>query len=102
MNFRNGLELLVKNLPKSRLIPVILTRMVLDGIVALKFLLSGQLGDFFAIFKAHFSFYSRLNKTYRKRSGNYTKLRQQFDGSIVYQYFVKGKKKFNSLPADKL
>ena len=102
LNFRNGLELLVKNLPKSRLIPVILTRMVLDGIAALKFLLSGKTGDFFAIFKAHFSFYSRFSKTYRKRSGNYAKLGQQFDGSIVCQYFVMGNTKFTSLPSNKL
>ncbi|MFT6028269.1 MAG: GT2 family glycosyltransferase [Bacteroidia bacterium] len=102
LNFRNGLELLVKNLPKSKLIPVLFVRMMLDGVAAVKFLLGGQVGDFVAIFRGHLAFYARLNKTLGKRSGNYDKVGQQFNGSIVYQYFIKGNTKFTSLPSDKL
>ena len=38
LNFRNSLFTLVKNLPKNQLFPIILTRLVLDGIAGIKFL----------------------------------------------------------------
>ncbi|MGB0917890.1 MAG: glycosyltransferase family 2 protein [Flavobacteriales bacterium] len=101
LNFRNGLEMLAKNLPKSQLFQVVFFRLILDGIAGLKFLLSGSFGDFFAIFKAHFAFYGRLNTTLKKRSGNYDSVTKQFNGSMVYQYFVKGKKLFTDLPSDR-
>lgn len=102
LNFRNGLELLVKNTPPKRLLPIVFIRMLLDGVAALKFLLSGNFGDFIAVFKAHFAFYLRLSKTLKKRSSNYPKIGQQLNGSIVYNYFIKGKKKFTDLNLDRL
>ncbi len=102
LNFRNGLELLAKNLPKAKLFPFLFIRMSLDGVAALKFLLSGQPKDFGAVFKAHMAFYGRLNKTLKKRTGSYNKVSGIYQRSIVADYFLRGMRKFSDLPADKL
>lgn len=101
LNFRNGLELLTKNLPKPSLFPLLFVRLILDGIAAFKFLLSGQPKDFWAVFKAHMVFYSRIGKTLKKRGGNYEPIGGIYQGSIVSAYFLGGRKKFNQLRSDK-
>lgn len=101
LNFRNGLELLLKNLPKSQLVPIVFIRMILDGIAAWKFLLSGSFGDFWAVFKAHLSVYARIRPTLKKRSGNYPPMAGIYQGSIVMEYFLKGKKLFSQLAPEK-
>ena len=97
LNFRNGLELLTKNLPKNKLLGTLFVRMSLDGIAALRFLLSGQPKDFWAVFKAHMAFYGRLKKTLNKRSGNYNPVSGIYSKSIVAEYFLRGKKNFSEL-----
>ena len=101
LNFRNGLELLAKNLPKNQLIPKLFIRMILDGVAAFKFLFSGQGKDFLAVIHAHFGFYGRLRKTLGKRTGNYIPVKGQYTGNIIIDYFLKGKKKFSDLSSDK-
>jgi GT2 family glycosyltransferase len=101
LNFRNGLELLAKNLPKNQLFPMLFIRMTLDGVAAFKFLFSGQFNDFLAVLHAHFAFYRRLRKTLGKRLGNYLPVKGQYRGNIVLDYFLKGQKKFSDLPSDK-
>ncbi|MCF8461201.1 MAG: glycosyltransferase family 2 protein [Flavobacteriales bacterium] len=101
LNFRNGLELLAKNLPKNQLVPKLFIRMLLDGVAAFKFLFSGQGNDFLAVIHAHFGFYGRLRKTLGKRTGNYVSVKGQYRGNIVLDYFLKGRKKFSDLPSDK-
>ncbi len=100
LNFRNGLELLTKNLAKNKLLGTLFIRMTLDGIAALKFLLSGQPKDFWAVFKAHMAFYGRLRKTLNKRSGNYAAVSGIYSKSVVAEYFLRGKKKFSELNSD--
>lgn len=101
LNFRNGLELLAKNLPKGRLLTVLLIRMILDGIAALKFLVSGKPKDFWSVFRAHLAFYGRIRKTLSKRSGSFETVNCRFKGSVVFAYFLGGKKKFSELPSSK-
>ena len=101
LNFRNGLELLAKNLPKNHLFFGILTRLLWDALAAFKFLSSGSLKDFTAVIRAHIAFYGRLRKTLDKRSGNYNQVKGQYSGNIVTDYFLKGKKKFSVLSSDK-
>lgn len=88
LNFRNSLYTLTKNLP-SPILGTIFTRMVLDGIAGLKFLVTFKGLHFIAILKAHFSFYSRLGSLLKARNTipqrkNYFKER-----SIVWSYFVR-------------
>jgi len=66
-NFRNNFFLLYKNLPDNLVCEVFAKRFVLDGIAALKFLFTAGFKDFWAIYRAHISFYSTLSKTKAKR-----------------------------------
>lgn len=101
LNFRNGLELLAKNLPGSVLFQTLFVRMLFDGVAAAKFLISGKPKDFLAVLHAHFAFYRRLRKTLAKRSGQYRSKVFRYDGSIVVDYFIRGKKRFTDLAEDK-
>jgi len=72
LNFRNNLIMLLKNLPSDKLFPVILLRLVLDGIAGLMYLLKLKPGHTRAIVKAHFSFYKMFKKYYKQRSDPFT------------------------------
>ncbi len=100
-NFRNGLILLLKNLPKNKLLRIIFMRLLLDHVAAYRFLFQGKFGDFKAIAKAHFHFIFKLKYWYNKRQKNSTTnvynsplvLKQ----SIVWQYFKNKKQTFIEL-----
>jgi GT2 family glycosyltransferase len=93
LNFRNSLLMLLKNLPKNKLIPIILVRLLLDAVAGMQFLFQGKFKHLLAILKAHFSFYSLVAVHYRKRdllqSEKYYKIK-----SIVFQYYAKAGKVF--------
>jgi len=107
LNFRNSLYTLYKNEEKINLIWKIPTRLILDGIAGLKFLLSGQLSSFMAIIKAHFSFYPTISSLNSKRkdfntilkSNNFNKPNKEgiFHKSILIQYYLLGKKKYSDI-----
>lgn len=88
LNFRNSLFTLIKNLPKEKLFPIIFTRMVLDGVAGIRFLLKGELLHFCSILKAHYCFYRNFSKMYSKRDSqqhhNYFQIK-----SIVWNSFIK-------------
>ncbi len=97
LNFRNGLLMLVKNLPSSSLIPILGARLVLDGLSGLKFLLGGKWQDTLAILKAHFAFYSLMPiYLFKRKSQPITAKRSKF--SVVFQYFIKKQTTYQSLP----
>jgi hypothetical protein len=88
--------MLIKNVPKNKIIWVIFMRMILDGLAGFQFILKGKFKHFFAILQAHYSFYSVAGKFYKKRNiiqkTNYFKIK-----SIVYRYFIKSGKEFDKL-----
>ena len=93
LNFRNSLLMLLKNLPKKKLFPIIFFRLVLDGIAGIKFIFQGKFKHCFAIIKAHFHFYHLISRNLKKR--NTSQKENYFQSkSIVYTYFVKGGKVF--------
>lgn len=96
LNFRNSLLSLVKNLPRDKVFPIIFARLCLDGVAGMQFIFQGKFSHCFAIFKAHFSFYALqfkfLNKRKSKQYRNYYKT-----NSIVYKYFLKGGRIFDSV-----
>ncbi len=73
LNFRNNLFMLMKNLPPAYLFPVILSRLVLDGIAGIKFLTEGKARHTLAIVKAHFSFYKKVPYYLKNRRKPYIK-----------------------------
>src|SRR5690606_16998613 len=96
LNFRNSLWMLTKNLPKNQLFSTLFIRMVLDGIAGIKFLLEEKPKHLWAVLKSHFYFYWYLPKFLKQRDNitltNYFKIK-----SLVYSYFIKGKRLFSEL-----
>jgi GT2 family glycosyltransferase len=98
LNFRNGLYLLHKNLPKEKLLPLIFIRLILDGIAGVKFIANGRFYDVIAIIKAHFSYYQSISALNHKRKKMLSFTSQVLNPySIVWAYFLKGIKKFQHL-----
>lgn len=91
LNFRNSLFSILKNAPSTYLVPLILTRLALDGIAGIKFLFELKPQHTLAILKAHFSFYSKFGKMYAKRQ-QHQKKHYYKRKSIVWDYFILGKK----------
>jgi len=95
LNFRNNLITLTKNAPAQFLFFKIIYRMILDAVAAIKFLCEGNGSHFIAIIKAHFSFYTYLPSTIRKRKA--IQALHEFKNSttciykknMVYEHFVK-------------
>ncbi|MEK6614661.1 MAG: glycosyltransferase family 2 protein [Bacteroidota bacterium] len=101
-NFRNNLLMLCKNHAPGFFGMKLIFRGVLDGMAAFKFLLSGDANHFFAVLRAHISFYSMLGKMLKKRKTIQKKIKRYsiscvYRRSIVWEYFVKKKKKFSEL-----
>ncbi len=102
LNFRNSLFTIAKNVPKRFVLIVILARLVLDAVAALKFALELRPAHSFAILRSHFSFYWFLPKMlYKRRFISYKQTRYYDCFSIVWQHFVLGKKKYSELSSDK-
>ena len=97
LNFRNSLLNVVKNVPKKWFLFVIFSRLLLDGIAGIKFLIELRPIHTFAILKAHFSFYKNFFKFLRKRKKLQKKLNYNLHTSVVWQYFVMKRKKYEQL-----
>ena len=98
LNFRNNFNLLFKNLPANKLYKVIIARLFLDGIAALKFLSEGGYKDLYAVLRAHLSFYASYNNNRRKRKQLLQKeVSKIYTKNIVLHYYLKKKTKFSDL-----
>ncbi len=106
LNFRNSLISLTKNNAHGVLLFKIITRLILDGVAGIKFFFEGNARHSWAIVKAHFSFYAHLRHTLQQRKEikslrNYTPCTKQiYQGSIVFDYYLKQKKLFSELRKD--
>jgi hypothetical protein len=102
LNFRNGLTLIVKNLPPGELKWKLPLRFMLDWAAAVNFLIQGFGGSAWAVLKAHINFIQGLGKDLHKRTElkriGFTVetglIRQKI---VVVDYFLKGKRTFNEL-----
>lgn len=103
LNFRNSLITLFKNDNSKSIYLKIFFRLLLDGIAGLMFIFKGKFDDFLAIIKAHFSFYVDFKKTKQKRKkllNDVLKLKKDdtmYKKSIVFQFYLKRRKKYNLL-----
>ncbi len=93
LNFKNGLSLLVKNLPARQLIWKLPVRLILDGIAAIKFALESSPTHLVAVLKAHWAFYSGFIRDFKKRDNTSSPRRI----SVLSAYFFKGKRTFTEL-----
>ncbi len=102
LNFRNNLFMLYKNLPKQKFPQILLFRMVLDGVAAVKFLLGMEFKSFGAVLKAHIDFYKNLPLLAKKRKELKKQVivnnhEQMFPHSIMWKFFIQKKCKFTDL-----
>ncbi|WP_432410792.1 glycosyltransferase family 2 protein [Rasiella sp. SM2506] len=96
-NFRNTLLALVKNVQGSHVWWLIFQRLVWDGFAGLQFLLQGKFTHFFAVLRAHFSFYRLLPTFLQKRKKWASSFPYYNVSSIVWLYFFRSKKKYPDL-----
>ena len=77
--------------------------MLLDGVWGIRSLLSLDFGSFGAILKAHAHFYGGISYHRKKRREIYAKRKPQknltafWSRSVVWHYFIRGKKTFSDL-----
>jgi GT2 family glycosyltransferase len=100
-NYRNNLAMMFRNLPSGGIFTRLPVRILLDFISAFRSLFKGELIVFRAILASHISFCIWLPALIRQRS----RLQRQrmistdpetlWRGSIVWKYFVRGKKIFS-------
>jgi len=95
-NFKNGLSLLAKNLPSNELYYKVPTRILLDWIAAIMFCFWGSFYHGLAVIKAHYYFFLGIKNEILKRKKNdylmYRKISSQYNGSIVWDFFIAGKR----------
>ena len=100
-NFRNSLLVMLKNNNHAAVWAILFTRMLLDALAAWQFLVSGKPSHFFAVFKAHLSFYSLAPKFIKKRNKHAKKIGYYQIKSIVWMYFIRKKTTFIALNQNK-
>ncbi len=101
LNFRNGLYMLIKNVPMQQRSRVIAIRVLLDWASAFYFLLQGKGTQFFAVFKAHIKVLRTYRSFYKKRFSNPSDKSILKPYSIVWKYFIKGKRTFDEVENSK-
>lgn len=103
LNFRNNLLMLAKNLSRKQFISILFIRFVLDGIAAVKFIVDRKFSHVYAIFRAHVNFYLKIPYVLNKRKQLKNKTFQKYNPtgqikkSLVFQYYIKGKKVFSKV-----
>lgn len=102
LNYRNNLFLLFKNLPSDRFLHVILTRLVLDCISSLVYIMQLKISFFWSVIKAHFAFYGSIRKLIIKRKKikrieKVSKAGEVFPGAVLVMFFIRRKRHFKQL-----
>ena len=94
LNFRNGLFMLLKNLPLTTLLMIFPIRILLDWIAAIKFILEGSPRHGISVWKAHLKMLATASKMIKKR-----KVFSKTDSrkAIVFDYYLKNKRKFDEI-----
>jgi len=102
LNFRNNLWLLYKNLPPDQLYSILILRMILDAVAAIKLLTEFNIKGIQAVLKAHYHFYRSLPQLKIKRkqaekTGHFRSPSEQLPKSIVIQFYFRKRKRFNDI-----
>jgi GT2 family glycosyltransferase len=101
LNFRNALIAMTKNMALAELAWKLPVKLCLDGLAGIRFFLAGQWSNTLAIVQAHFAFYRGLwywlGKRKESRSNMQPNHRGKMRGSVVWQYYIAGKKHFDQV-----
>lgn len=101
LNFRNNLRMIVKN-HEGWIFPALFTRMSLDGIAGVRFLVRGEFTHFWSVLNAHFSLYKNLGKLWKQRKEIQQSITKSnsaglYTGSILWAVYFKGIRRFSEL-----
>lgn len=103
LNFRNNLLMLYKNLPRMMML-ILVARALLDVVAMLQMLFKGDIKNALAVMKAQIAFLGYILMGKVKRKGTETKGKiydGMYSGLLVWEYFVRKKKKFSEIIYDK-
>ncbi len=100
LNFRNNRIMMSKNLPWQKKLWLMPARNFLDGVSAWKGLLSGDGGYFVTVVRAQIGFLKWW--LFEKKHSVFPASKERkpegvFQGSVVWQYFVKKKRRFSEI-----
>ena len=100
-NFRNSLVMVYKNVTPQTWRKVFIQRALVDGIAMIRALITGQFREFSAILRAYKDAHV-MSKAYRNVRPQETDQKGAilYPRSIVFDYFFRGKKRFQDLPFD--
>jgi len=102
-NYKNGLIMMTKNLPAGQLVWKLPIRLLLDITAAYRALFQGNTKEYFAIMKAHLQYFLGIFIWFKKRKNARAEISATpnttgvFKGSVVWRYFILGRKTFNNL-----
>lgn len=104
LNFRNNLIMMAKNYNSNMWPIVIFLRLILDGVAGVRFVINGQWAFCASIVKAHWNFFGSIRHTLRKRNALKNKRTSSLPVevmkfSLIFNYYLKGRKTFNKLTA---
>jgi len=99
LNFRNGLSLLLKNESIKNLLWKIPLRIFLDWVAAIQFSFVSGPTHGWAILKAHlhFLFYAKKMLSRRQSVMRKERINTHYKGFLVWDYFIKRKKKYSEI-----
>lgn len=88
LNMRNNLSMLLKNMPVASLIWVLPLRLILDGVAGIYFGFKYGISHFYAVLRAHGSWYAQSYGTMKLRGKNQIK---NYYGTkwLIFKYFLK-------------
>ena len=94
--------MMLKNLPKGKVMITLCVRLFLDWIAAARALLTFKFTEFKAISMAHINFYTHINKWRNRRKEAQSQYVMEsrvgiYERSIIWDYFIRNMKKFNEL-----
>jgi riboflavin kinase/FMN adenylyltransferase len=110
LNFRNSLFTLIKNESTTKLLWLIPTRLILDGVAAVMYLSKGNFAAIKALLQAHLSFYSGFLHMLKKRKQIAETVQHWalpnkkadktgiYHASIVFAHYLRRAKIFSKLP----
>ena len=107
LNFRNNLLMIYKNVPRGMAFGILSIRFILDFAACLHLLLNGKFENARSVIKAQSDFFKMLPSYRILREENLKKIaadhiETQFGGSILWNYYFKGKKTYQSVFGSRL
>jgi len=101
-NYKNGLIMMIKNMPDRGFWRRLIFRIILDNVAAIRALLNGNTKEYKAILKAHIQFYLGFRHWMAKRRLAKPAVVNRntvgvYNGSVVKDYFISKKDVFGKL-----